>query len=526
MARDRLYSLRLTETGMSRLVMGASRNKQTTMHRSSWAWNTSLVTLVLSLAGMARAEQAVWPQFRGPGGLGIAPDDQAYPAELDLSRNLLWKIKISKGFSSPCIWEGHLFVTGCSGKVLETVCIDRADGKVRWRQTIEPNAMEKINPMNSYASPTPACDGKRVYVYFGSFGLVAYDMDGHEAWRKPLPAVGIEHGSGASPILADGRVIICCDQSKDAYLLAVSGDTGQTLWQCDRPSTKACGYSTPVLWRHAGQAELVVLGSQRLISYDPHDGQERWRLTDLSSRANATPVYTDDTLFAAGTEAFTGDPVNPVELPTFAELLESYDGDHDKRLTQTEIPDDLALMYRIGPVHMGIRNLFPQLDADHDGALSETEWKQATAGVAEMRPKKTDALVAVRAGAKGIAGESYVKWRANEGVGQVPSPLIYRNRLYLVKEGGIVTCFNAGTGARLYNGKLGPKAYFNASPVAADGKVYICSQPGMVIVLKAGDEFTVLARSKIGERINATPALVGGRVYLRTEDQMLAFGDR
>jgi outer membrane protein assembly factor BamB len=418
------------------------------MRYSGPAWHIPLIVLVLSSGGVVLAEQAVWPQFRGPGGLGVAPDGQAYPAELDMSRNLLWKTQVSKGFSSPCVWEGRIFVTGCSGKALETVCIDRTDG----------------------------------------------------------------------------RVVLCCDQSKDAYLLAVSGDTGQTLWQCDRPSTKECGYSTPAFWRHAGQAELVVLASQRLISYDPKDGQERWRLTDLSGRVNATPVYTDDTLFAAAAVAFTGDPVNPVELPTFAELLESYDSDHDKRLTQAEIPDDLALMYCIGPVHMGIRNLFPQLDADHDGALSDAEWKQVAAGITEMRPKKTDTLVAVRGGAKGIAGESYVRWRASEGVGQVPSPLIYRGRLYLVKEGGIVTCFNAETGARVYSGKLGPKAYFNASPVAADGKIYICSQPGMVIVLKAGDEFTVLARSKIGQRINATPALVGGRIYLRTEDQVLAFG--
>jgi outer membrane protein assembly factor BamB len=483
--------------------------------------------LVLFLNGTIHAKQAAWPQFRGPGGLGIAPDDQAYPAELDISRNLLWKTKVSKGHSSPCIWGNSIFITACSGNVLETLCIDRGDGKIKWRQTVEPQEMEKINNMNSYASPTPACDGKRVYVYFGSLGLLVYDFEGKEVWRKALPVPQIEHCSAASPILANRVVVISCDQPKAAYLLAVDRDTGDTVWQRDRPNTQVDGYSTPAFWKHGELEELIVLCSQQLISYDPKDGQERWRLRGLANWTNTTPVYTNETLFAAATDGpLTGDPVNPLELPDFNELLASYDRDGDKRLTQSEIPDDLAVVYRIGPVHMGLKNLFSQLDADKDGALSEAEWKQVATALASARPEKMDTLVAIRSGAKGDASESQIKWRANEGVGQVPSPLVYRQRLYVVKEGGIVTCFNADTGERVYSGKLGPKVYFNASPVAGDGKIYICSQPGTVIVLKAGDEFTVLARNRIGERINATPALMDGRVYVRTEDHVFAFGGK
>jgi len=484
-----------------------------------------IVAFLLSYSSNTmRANEPNWPQFRGPGGLGIAPDNQAYPAQLDTSKNLLWKTAVPEGHSSPCIWANHIFITARSGNKLETICIDRKSGAIKWRRSVEPETMEKINNMNTHASPTPVCDGKRVYVYFGSFGLLAYDFGGREQWKKPLPVPQIEHGSGASPVLANNMVVINCDQAKDAYLLAVDRDTGQTVWQRGRPDKRFSGWSTPVLWKHAEQEELIILGSRQLISYDLKDGQERWQLGGLATRTGPTPVYTDDTLFAAATVPITGDPVNPIELPDFNELLESYDRDGDKRLTQEEIPEELAVIYRMGPVWTGLKKSFSQFDTDKDGAISEAEWKQVTTNIAKIRPEQMDTLVAIRSGAKSDANESHIKWRVNEGVGQVASPLVFRQRVYMVKEGGIVTCFNAETGDRVYSGKLGPRVYFIASPVAADGKIYFCSQPGMVIVVKAGDEFKVLARNRIGERIYATPALLDGNVYLRTDKHIYAFG--
>jgi outer membrane protein assembly factor BamB len=136
-----------------------------------------------------------------------------------------------------------------------------------------------------------------------------------------------------------------------------------------------------------------------------------------------------------------------------------------------------------------------------------------------------DALVAIRSGGKGDVSESHIKWTTNEGVGQVPSPLVYRGRVYLVKHGGIVTCFNAETGDKIYSDKLGPRVYYNASPVAADGKIYFCSYLGSVVVVQAGDTFKMLAHNRIGERINATPALVEGTIYLRTAGHLMAFRD-
>jgi len=430
---------------------------------------------------------------------------------------------VPKGHSSPCIWADSIFITARSGKVLETICIDRGNGKIKWRKSVEPETMEKISNTNSHASPTPVCDGKRVYVYFGSFGLLAYDVDGNELWKKPLAIPKHMHGSGASPILANEMVVINCDEDEHPYLLAVHQDTGETIWRQGRKVGKA-GYSTPVLWKHGNDQELVVLGSEQLICYDLKDGRQRWWLRGLPLVTASTPVYADETLFAAATAFMTGDPVNPIELPDFDELIETYDRDGDNRLTQAEIPEELAVIYRFGPEFAGVKKFFSRCDTDQDGAISEEEWKQVARSVASIQPQKMDALVAIQSGGKGDVSESHIRWRTSEGIGQVASPLVYRGRVYLVKHGGIVTCFNAETGDRIYSEKLGQRVYYFASPVAADGKIYFFSYLGTVFVVQAADTFKVLSRNKLGERINATPALVDGKVYLRTSEYMMAFG--
>jgi len=331
------------------------------------------------------------------------------------------------------------------------------------------------------------------------------------------------HGSAASPILANEMVLINCDENEHPYLLAVDRDTGKTIWRQDRQVEKP-GWSTPVLWKHGKQEELVVLGGHKLISYDLKDGRKRWWLYDLPKGAASTPVYAENTLFATAAVAITGDPVNPIEVPDFNELMESYDSDGNNRLIRAEIPEDFALIYRMGPQFTGLKKLFSRFDTDQDGAISQEEWEQVTRQIARIQPLKMDALVAIRSGGKGDVSGSHIKWSTNEGIGQVASPLVYRERVYLVKHGGIVTCFNAETGDKIYSEKLGPRVYYNASPVAANGKIYFCSYLGAVVVVQAGDQFKILAQNKVGERIKATPALVDGKVYLRTAKNMMTFG--
>ncbi len=487
-------------------------------------WTALIVALLLvHSAKTTRAKESNWPQFRGPNSSGLGTKGQNPPIEFGPEQNLLWKTSLPGGHSSPCILGGKIFITARSGKSLETICIDRGNGKIKWRRSVVPEKLERISGSNSHAAPTPVCDGKRVYVYFGSFGLLAYDVEGNELWRKPLPIPKMQHGSAASPALANNMVVINCDQSEGAYILAVNRDTGETIWRQGRQ--EKAGWSTPVLWKHGDVEELVVLGNNKLISYDLKDGRKRWWLNNLpQGDATPTPVYAGDTLFIASPVRLTGDPVNPIELPDFTVLLDRYDSDKDGRLVQSEIPEDLVSIYRFGPQLAGVKKRFSKLDTDQDGAISEEEWNKVVIDTKKIEPIQMDNLVAIRSGGKDDVSQTHVKWTAYEGIGQVPSPLFYQGRIYLVKHGGNVTCYDAKTGNKIYGDKLGPRAYYYASPVAVDGNIYFCSQPGTIIVVKAGDEFKILARNRIGERINATPALVDGNIYLRTDKNMYAFG--
>ena len=155
-----------------------------------------LVALLASLGGpIAPAsepnrESAVWPQFRGPGGSAVGAEGLAYPVKFGKNQNVLWQIKLPAGNSSPCIWGSRDFLTGYDKDkhLLETLCLDRGDGRILWKTTLPAAKFESsIHPANGPATPTPTTDGKRIYVYFGSFGLAAYDFEGKEAWRGRCP---------------------------------------------------------------------------------------------------------------------------------------------------------------------------------------------------------------------------------------------------------------------------------------------------------------------------------------------------
>jgi outer membrane protein assembly factor BamB len=371
-------------------------------------------------------------------------------------------------------------------------------------------------------------DGKCVYVYFGSFGLLAYDINGNEVWKKSLAIPVIQHGSASSPILADGLVIINCDQKEDPYLLAVDKSTGQQVWKCKRPATKRMlNWSTPVLWKHGGEKELVVLGRQQLVAYDLKDGRKRWWITDLPVETAATPVYTDETLFMTATVAFHGDPVNPPQIPEPNELFQEYDVNGDGNLDVGEVPDDLATLPRLGPhIVSGVKKNFKRYDLNGDGGLSKEEWQRIRNGMLKWtgRMKNKDLCLAIRSGGEDDVTETHVLWNNSEGISQVTSPLYYKGRIYTVKFGGLVSCFDSQNGEKLFREKLGANGYYFASPVAADNKIYFSSNKGIVVVIQTGNQFKILSQSKIGERISATPALLDGNFYLRTAQHIMAFG--
>jgi outer membrane protein assembly factor BamB len=163
-----------------------------------------------------------WPQFLGPEGRAIQ-EAASPPAQLSLEGGVRWKLELPVGHSSPCVWDEAIFLTAyrSEGNVLETLCIDAGSGEIRWRQSCpEVEQIEKCHQVNNPAAPTPATDGKTVVVYFGSYGLLAYDFEGNELWRCPLPMarVFMNYGSGSSPIIRGDRVVLFVSLEGDSYL--------------------------------------------------------------------------------------------------------------------------------------------------------------------------------------------------------------------------------------------------------------------------------------------------------------------
>ncbi len=180
------------------------------------------VTFLIALMTLPAAE---WTRFRGPNGGGVA-EGAPLPREIGPDKNVIWKAEIPMGKSSPVVISDRIFLTGHEDKILETFALDRNTGKLLWRRESPGHRDEKRNKLNDPAAPSPVSDGSNVYVFFAGFGLVSYTKDGEERWRVPLGPFTNFHGMGASPVLADGKVLMVCDQDQKAFLVAVDQKTG------------------------------------------------------------------------------------------------------------------------------------------------------------------------------------------------------------------------------------------------------------------------------------------------------------
>jgi outer membrane protein assembly factor BamB len=265
-----------------------------------------------------------------------------------------------------------------------------------------------------------------------------------------------------------------------------------------------------------------VPGRGGLLAFNLKDGAKRWWVPGLSPEANTSPTLGDGLLYVAS-HLPGGDPDLRMKLPDFADLLGKYDKNKDGRLSQQEAPTDLLIFTRGGKDGTGeirLHQMYWLFDKNGDGHIDRQEWTMMTT------TPFNNSLLAIRPGGLGDISKSHVAWQARRGVPEVPSPLFYQGRIYMVRNGGLLTCLDARSGKDLFGQKrLGPEGMFYASPVAGDGKVYIASDSGNVVVLKAGASFEVLADNDLGESIAATPALVDGKIYVRTAGHLYAFAE-
>jgi outer membrane protein assembly factor BamB len=265
-----------------------------------------------------------WSAWRGSDGTGISTETNV-PLEWSADKNIKWKAAIpGRGHSSPIVWGNKIFLTtdvegetvtgakavqhkiegqdfvhpdsvGANQKhTFKVLCLDRLSGKILWEQTAYTGTVyDARHRKGSYAAPTPVTDGSSVFVWFGGEGegLSSYDMNGKLLWKTAvgkIPNVGM--GPGASPVLADGLVILQCDEDegKNSFIAGIDQKTGKEVWRTPRPVQAS--WSTPLVIKDAGRTEVLTSGNEWIIAYEPKTGKEIWKVKGHESNAIGTPL--------------------------------------------------------------------------------------------------------------------------------------------------------------------------------------------------------------------------------------------
>lgn len=439
-----------------------------------------------------------WPRFRGPNGSGVATVTAPLPTEFGPARNVAWKAAVPFGRSSPIVAGGRVFLTATEGDSLLTLAFDAASGRPLWRREVKAARQQQIYKANDAASSTPAADASQVYAFFSNFGLVAYSHDGREKWRRPVGPFGNFYGIASSPIVQNGLVYLLCDQIKGSFLAAFDAATGRQRWRTERP-TQPDGWSVPVFH----QDQLIAVGSTRIDSYYAATGESRWFVPLMSNGAMGSPVITADNhliVTASGSEQ--------PWMPSYAATLAKLDKDTDGKLSLSESKEEKDWFEHFGWV-----------DANDDNLIDAAEWETARSyGVGDY------GAVAIPLDRRGRLDGSVFRWRLKRNLPYVPAPVLFDGVFYMVKSGGIITSVDPATGVIARQGRTekAPGEYF-ASPIAADGKLFLVSEAGKLSVLKAAPQWEVLAVNDLAEECYSTPAVSGSRLFVRTRASLYAF---
>ncbi len=400
-------------------------------------------TWLLGWLFAAAAWAGEWPCWRGPRGDGVSEETNV-PIRWSNTENVAWKVAIpGVGHSSPIVWGDRVFLTSylAQGNRRVLLCLDRLTGKTLWEQAVLTAPPEKRHNLNSFASGTPATDGRRVWVAFlqaRDIVVVCYDMEGKELWRKSPGTFASVHGFCSSPVPYKDTIILNCDQDAVACIVAFDQATGTERWRTDRPN-RTRSYCTPTIFQAAGKTQLVLSGSKCVASYDPETGKQHWLVDGPTEQFVASVVFTDDMFFVTGG--------------------------------------------------------FPDLH-----------------------------IVTIRPGGEGNVTDTHIAWRDTAGVSYVPSPIAHGDHFFVVADRGLATCFDAKTGRREWQEKLG--RHHSASAVAAGGNLYFLDDDGKMFVLKAGPKFELLAKNELGEECYASPAISRGQLFIRTLGNLYCIGAR
>jgi outer membrane protein assembly factor BamB len=461
------------------------------------------VAMTLSLA----AAPPDWSRFRGPNGSGVSSAANV-PTEFGPQKNLLWRLALPPGHSSPILFGDRIYLTAFRGDALVTIAIDRSRGSILWERAAPAVKTKVVDKRNNPASPSPAVDNTGVYVFFPDYGLIAYDTSGSERWKMPLGPFNNIYGMGASPVIVGNLVILACDQSLGSYVMAVNRRTGRIQWKVERPEAKS-GHSTPIVWRGPdGKDQILLPGSFLLTAYDVATGRKLWWVGGLSFEMKSTPVIGGDTIYVNGYGAPVNDPGNKISVPPADEVWKTADADGNGVLSKAEFPKFTQAFW------------FDVADLDTNGSLTRDEWAYYRAAL-----DSENGMLAIRLGGSGDMTDQAIRWKYQRSVPQLPSPLLFGGVLYMVNDNGIITTLNPDTGTVIKQGRLtgAPGPHF-ASPTAADGRIFFTSEAGAIVVVAPGGDLTPSVINELEEDTYTTPAFADGRLYVRTTAALYAFG--
>ncbi len=500
-----------------------------TRRRARFDWRVGaccffVLCFAITVAAVAADED--WSRFRGPNGTGLSTSTNL-PNEFGAEKNVVWKTTLPPGHSSPVLSRTRIFVTAHSpikdktkandNYQLFVIALDRQTGKILWQREVPRVNKVRLENVNGPASPSPVTDGTNVYAFFQDFGLIAFDADGKEKWRMPQGPFNMFYGFGASPMLVDDKLILPVDQDLGAYLLAVDKNTGKVKWKVARPEVIS-GYSTPTVWQpKSGAKQLLIPEAFQLSAYSVADGKRVWWVRGLACEMKSVLSYDNEYLYINGWGFPLNQPGRQIATISFEEGLKRYDKNSDGFVGRDEISGDDPISKVLNPNYG-----FDAFDLDRNSKLDAKDWQVFRAMMASE-----NGLMAIKLGGQGDMTASAIRWKYQRPVPQVPSTLLYQGTLFMVNDSGILISFDPTTGNVIKQGRLkGAIDKYFASPVGADGKVYLISQDGTASVVSAKGEWEVLAVSPLGEEVFATPAIVDNKLYIRTQNTLYCFANK
>ncbi len=436
-----------------------------------------MAILILAWAAVpAYAEN--WSHWRGPHATGVSTES-GLPERWSDTENIAWKAPVrGLGISSPIVWGDQVFVTSQIGRGTR-------------RPGNHPTLVQGANPTEAgeraLGGSAGAAAGDKV-----SFLVTAISRaDGRKLWEYELPAEGRlaevhdKHNLASSSPVTDGRRVYAWFGTGQIVALDLSGKLvwSRHLGREYAPFDINWGHSSsPVIFNDSLILVCYHQPTAYLLNLDAASGKTRWRVErgrDINSYSTPLVVQTKGTpeLIVNSSEGVSG---------------------HDATTGQ--------LLW-----HIQEQNRFPiPMPVVHDGLIYTS------------RGYRSGPYMAIRPGGKGDVSKSHVIWRADTGAPYVSSLVHYNGLLYMAGDVGVLSAIDAKTGQRVWQERTG--GVFTASPVAADGRIYLLSEDGQTIVLAAGSQPRVIARNRLNARQLASPAIAGGRLFIRTDDAVIAIG--